>query len=312
MKNVRTAVAAAMALLGASVVFIIAGGQAPSIDHRDPSTWPKAPRRYVRHFSLSAGQHEIGLALSKPQIAFDHASWHWTAQPAKGTIKVSVSPTADGAREARFGPRYVLVSPKLYLSDGAAIGDVSWVSRPAGAAIWFFRRNVAVFIASSDDEEHGRKVMVRLARAVARTIDRSDLVDDPSLVRCPKLQVEAPKKVMVGEKATLVALAQTEGITKLTFTCFPTRPRHIVPSGPFIQATTTGKASFVLEAKEQGQGAVAVYVTDADGMTRRVEKEIQVLGDPRRPPSQRCPHCHSDLRPGARVCPHCGEALRMQ
>lgn len=309
--NPRVALAATMALLVASVVLVIAARQAREIHHQDPSTWPKAPDRYVRRFSLSGAQHEVGVALSKPQVAFDHVSWHWSTDRAKGNIKVSVSPTADAAREASFGPRYVSLSPKVYLPDGAAIGDVSWLGRPAGTPIWFFRRNVAVLIDSNDAEADTHNEMVPVARAVVRAIDKSDLVDDPSLVRCPTLQVEAPKEVKVGEKATLVALARSDGVTKLTLTCFPTSP-HMRPVGQFIQATTTGEARFVLDAKKEGQCAVRVYVTDADGMTRTVEKTIHVLGDPRRPPPPRCPRCHSNIPPGTRVCPHCGEALRGQ
>jgi len=306
--NARTRVTATMVLLVASMLFIVAGGRAPEVRHQDPSTWPKAPDRYVRHFSLSTAQHEIGLALSKPQIAFDYVSWDWTAGGSKGGIKVSVFPTADAAREASFGPKYVSISPKLCLPDGAAIGDVSWLSQPDGRAMWFFRRNVAVFIASNDAKANMHNEVVRLARAVVKAIDKSDLVDDPSLVRCPTLQVEVPKEVKAGEKATLVALAQSDAMTQLTLTCFPTS-QHMRPVGRFIQATTTGEARFVLEAKEQGECAVVVYVTDAEGMTRKVEKTVHVLGDPKRPGPLRCPHCRSEIPRGIRACPHCGEAV---
>ena len=55
--NPRVALAATMALLVASVVLVIAARQAREIHHQDPSTWPKAPDRYVRRLSFIGAQH---------------------------------------------------------------------------------------------------------------------------------------------------------------------------------------------------------------------------------------------------------------
>ena len=283
----------------ALTVALLLGHRGGSVRPRDPATWPAGKPGLVRCFSIEACQKQVGFSLRKQRPSAGEARWDWTSGPVKGEIRISIWPTTQEARQTLSGSMSLnSFGVKLFAPDGRTLGDVSWTTAGGvldaqGKIAWgahtliicLCRRNVACclfvrpdHVFSVEESAAAHEELVRVARAIVGALDAVEVVASPASVECPEIEVDVGDELRPKMDATIRIAVRRARSPEVAYSCFVTPNSYQGQGG---RLPVPGEVQARIRPTELGPGVCRVTVTDASGMTRRVEKPVRVVPERR-------------------------------